>query len=104
MALADVPAVARSLVVDAGDPPERVALDPCPAMITGPDPALRRRVQAALSGLAPEYREIISLAYFDHLSIRQIAHRTGISIEAAHRRATDALLSFREALDKPGVT
>jgi RNA polymerase sigma-70 factor (ECF subfamily) len=64
---------------------------------------LRRQVRAAFARLTPEHREIISLAHFQKLTLRQIAHRTGISIDTARRRATDALHSLKDALDDAGA-
>jgi hypothetical protein len=63
-------------------------------------PIARSQACEALRSLAPEHREILALAHFRKLTLRQIADSTGTPIDIVHRRATDALRSLKSALER----
>jgi RNA polymerase sigma-70 factor (ECF subfamily) len=56
------------------------------------------RVRAALSGLPPEQRQVIDLAYFRGLTHAEIAARTGIPLGTVKGRMRLALEKLRDAL------
>ncbi len=64
--------------------------------------ALRWQVAAALERLTPEHREVIRLAHFESLTLREIAERTGIPLGTVKSRTSYALRSLRLALDEMG--
>lgn len=64
---------------------------------------LRWQVQSALERLTPEHREVIRLAHFQGLTLREIAERTGIPLGTVKSRTSYALRSLRLALDEIGV-
>ncbi len=58
-------------------------------------------VAAALSSIPSEYREVLTLAYFEDLSQREISRRTGIPLGTIKSRTTAALKRFRQAMANP---
>ena len=58
---------------------------------------------AALSRLSPEHREVIRLAHWSGLSLREIAERKGIPLGTAKSRAYYALQTLRLILDEMEV-
>ena len=58
----------------------------------------RRQVQAALSELAPDQRQVLELAYFGGLTRREIAETTGTPLGTVHTRARLGLRNLRAAL------
>lgn len=64
---------------------------------------LRWQVAAALERLTPEHREIIRLAHFQGLTLREVAERTGLPLGTVKSRASYALRSLRLALEEMGV-
>ena len=64
---------------------------------------LRWQVAAALSRLSPEHREVIRLAHWSGLSLREIAERKGIPLGTAKSRAYYALQTLRLILDEMEV-
>lgn len=60
---------------------------------------LRSRARTALACLPAEDRAIISLAWFQKLTLRQIAERAGISVMTVQRRTTEALRRLKVALE-----
>jgi RNA polymerase sigma-70 factor, ECF subfamily len=67
------------------------------------DAVLRWELAAALDRLSPEHREIIRLAHYAGLSLRQIAAQKGIPLGTVKSRASYAMRSLRLILDEMGV-
>jgi RNA polymerase sigma-70 factor (ECF subfamily) len=61
----------------------------------------RRRVQAALTVLAPTEREPIELAYYGGLSQSEIAERLGLPVGTVKSRMFAGLARLRDALEEP---
>jgi RNA polymerase sigma-70 factor, ECF subfamily len=104
-------AIARNRIVDAR---RRAALWPGPAAgevedsATGPDEmleqtVLRWQLAAALERLSPEHREIIQLAHYGGLTLREIAELKGIPLGTVKSRSSYALRSLRLILDEMGI-
>jgi RNA polymerase sigma-70 factor (ECF subfamily) len=64
---------------------------------------LRWQVSAALDRLTPEHRQVIRLAHFQGLTLREIADRTGIPLGTVKSRTSYALRGLRLALEEMGV-
>ncbi len=64
---------------------------------------LRWQLAAALSRLTPEHREVIRLAHWGGLTLREIAERKGIPLGTVKSRTSYALRSLRLVLDEMGV-
>ena len=64
---------------------------------------LRWQVNAALERLTPEHRQVIRLAHFQGLTLREIAERTGLPLGTVKSRTSYALRGLRLALDEMGV-
>ena len=64
---------------------------------------LRWQVTAALARLSPAHREVIRLAHYGGLTMREIAERTGIPLGTVKSRTSYALRSLRLILDEMGV-
>jgi RNA polymerase sigma-70 factor (ECF subfamily) len=64
---------------------------------------LRWQVSAALDRLTPEHRQVIRLAHFQGLTLREIAERTGIPLGTVKSRTSYALRGLRLALEEMGV-
>jgi RNA polymerase sigma-70 factor (ECF subfamily) len=64
---------------------------------------LRWQVSAALERLTPEHRQVIRLAHFQGLTLREIAERTGIPLGTVKSRTSYALRGLRLALEEMGV-
>jgi RNA polymerase sigma-70 factor, ECF subfamily len=64
---------------------------------------LRWQVAAALARLSPEHREVIRLAHYAGLSLREIAERKGIPLGTVKSRTSYALRSLRLILDEMEV-
>ena len=58
-------------------------------------------VARALSRIPEEHREVLTLAYFDGLSQREISQRTGIPLGTIKSRTTAALKRLRRSLEDP---
>jgi len=58
----------------------------------------RRRVRAALEALAGDERQVLELAFWQGLSPREIAARTGAPLETVQARTLLALRRLRQAL------
>ena len=100
--------IARNRVVDAR---RRAAVRPEAAGAAEPEsPAeldrtleqavLRWQVAAALARLSPEHREVIRLAHYGGLTLREIAERKGIPLGTVKSRTSYALRSLRLILDE----
>jgi RNA polymerase sigma-70 factor (ECF subfamily) len=84
------------------DPDERPALE-LPSPDEGPeDAALRReryrQLHAAIQGLPPDYREVILLYHFYHLSYQQIADRLGVPVRTVETRLYRARILLKKTL------
>ena len=64
---------------------------------------LRWQLGAALARLTPEHRQVIRLAHFQGLTLREIAERTGLPLGTVKSRTSYALRSLRLALEEMGV-
>lgn len=64
---------------------------------------LRWQVTAALARLSPEHREVIRLAHYGGLTMREIAELTGIPLGTVKSRTSYALRSLRLILDEMEV-
>ena len=64
---------------------------------------LRWQVGAALERLTPEHRQVIRLAHFQGLTLREISERTGIPLGTIKSRTSYALRGLRLALEEMGV-
>ncbi len=103
-------AIARHRVVDAR---RRAAVRP--ALADREQPAdeqleeplelavLRWQLAAALARLTPEHREVIRLAHYGGLTLREIAERKGIPLGTVKSRTSYALRSLRLVLDEMEV-
>ncbi len=58
-------------------------------------------VAAALSSIPSKYREVLTLAYFEDLSQREISRRTGLPLGTIKSRTTAALKRLRLAMADP---
>lgn len=59
-------------------------------------------VAAALKTLSPEHRQVLELAYFEHLTQREIAEKLGIPVGTVKSRTFKALRRMKDALEKAG--
>ena len=64
---------------------------------------LRWQVNAALERLTPEHRQVIRLAHFQRLTLREISERTGLPLGTVKSRTSYALRGLRLALEEMGV-
>jgi RNA polymerase sigma-70 factor (ECF subfamily) len=62
--------------------------------------ALRWQVGAALARLSPEHREVIRLAHFESLTLREVAEALGLPLGTVKSRCYYALRHLRLALDE----
>lgn len=104
-------AIARNRIVDAhrraSARPKRAgndSLDGAAEIDAALDQAvLRWQVTAALARLSPAHREVIRLAHYGGLTMREIAERTGIPLGTVKSRTSYALRSLRLILDEMEV-
>jgi RNA polymerase sigma-70 factor (ECF subfamily) len=106
-------AIARNRIVDAhrraAARPKRAekedSLDNAAEIDAALDQAvLRWQITAALARLSPAHREVIRLAHYGGLTMREIAERTGIPLGTVKSRTSYALRSLRLILDEMDVT
>ncbi len=106
-------AIARNRIVDAhrraAARPKRAeqehSLDNAAEIDAALDHAmLRWQITAALARLSPAHREVIRLAHYGGLTMREIAERTGIPLGTVKSRTSYALRSLRLILDEMEVT
>jgi RNA polymerase sigma-70 factor (ECF subfamily) len=64
---------------------------------------LRWQVSAALERLTPDHRQVIRMAHFQGLTLREISERTGIPLGTIKSRTSYALRGLRLALEEMGV-
>ena len=102
-------AIARNRIIDAhrraAARPKRAddddALDTAPEMDAALDHAvLRWQVTAALARLSPAHREVIRLAHYGGLTMREIAERTGVPLGPVKSRTSYALRHLRLIFDE----
>lgn len=105
-------AIARNRIVDAhrraAARPRRAeeedSLDDAAEIDAALDQAvLRWQITAALARLSPAHREVIRLAHYGGLTMREIAERTGIPLGTVKSRTSYALRSLRLILDEMEV-
>jgi RNA polymerase sigma-70 factor (ECF subfamily) len=60
-------------------------------------------VARALSRIPDEHREVLTLAYFEGLSQREISRRTGIPLGTIKSRTTSALRRLHRSLVDPAA-
>lgn len=61
------------------------------------------QVSAALARLTPEHRQVIRLAHFQGMRLREIAEVTGLPLGTVKSRVSYALRGLRLALEEMGV-
>jgi RNA polymerase sigma-70 factor (ECF subfamily) len=61
------------------------------------------QVASALERLSPEHRQVIRLAHFQGLSMREIAERCGLPVGTVKSRTWYALRSLRLVLEEMGI-
>ena len=103
--------IARHAVIDAR---RRAAVRPGPPPTEQPGDAeapgsleqamLGWQVAAALERLSPEHRQVIRLAQFQGLTMREISERTGLPVGTVKSRVWYALRSLRLVLEEMGVS
>ena len=84
--------------------PASVGQEPLQELRGGPEPEAGVDgwdVARALSSIPDEHRQILTLAYFEGLSQREISLRTGLPLGTVKTRTTSALKRFRRALESP---
>ena len=78
------------------------ALRSAPPPIDEPlDPERLARLEAALRSLPRRRREIFMAVRYDALTYRQIAQRTGLSVERVEREFARALVQLHRAVHDP---
>jgi RNA polymerase sigma-70 factor, ECF subfamily len=102
-------AIARNRIIDArrraAARPRRTddddSLDTAAEMDAALDHALLRwQVTAALARLSPPHREVIRLAHYGGLTMREIAERTGVPLGTVKSRTSYALRHLRLIFDE----
>ena len=104
-------AIARNRIIDAhrraAARPKRAdddALDTAAEVDAALDHAvLRWQVTSALSRLSPAHREVIRLAHYGGLTMREISERTGVPIGTVKSRTSYALRHLRLIFDEMEV-
>jgi RNA polymerase sigma-70 factor (ECF subfamily) len=64
---------------------------------------LKWQVAAALDRLTPDHRQVIRLAHFQGLTLKEISERTGVPLGTIKSRTSYALRGLRLALEEMGV-
>lgn len=104
-------AITRNRIIDAhrraAARPQRADDDPLAgegALDVALDQAvLRWQVSAALARLSPPHREVIRLAHYGGLTMREISERTGVPLGTVKSRTSYALRHLRLILDEMEV-
>jgi RNA polymerase sigma-70 factor (ECF subfamily) len=105
-------AIARNRIVDlrrraAVRPPlagDAEAAEQAPSEESLEQAALSWQLAAALAKLSPEHRDVIRLAHYRGLTLREIAEHKGIPLGTVKSRVSYALRSLRLILDEMGVS
>ncbi len=84
--------------------PQHDAADEADAGATLEQAMLGWQVAAALERLTPEHRQMIRMAQFRGLTMREIAEHTGLPLGTVKSRTWYALRSLRLVLEEMGVT
>ena len=102
--------IARHAIIDArrraSARPALALHDPQDGTATGPtieQAMLGWQVAGALERLSPEHRQVIRLAHFQGLSMREIAERCELPVGTVKSRTWYALRSLRLALEEQGI-
>jgi RNA polymerase sigma-70 factor (ECF subfamily) len=103
--------VARNRIVDLrrraavrpAPPTSEVVDEPAELDRSLEDAMLRWQVSAALARLSPEHREVLRLAHFEELSLREIADALGLPLGTVKSRSYYALRHLRLVLDEMEV-
>ena len=103
--------IARHAIIDmrrrASARPSLAAGEPALEATSGPDSIeqamLGWQVAAALERLTPEHRQMIRLAHFQGMSVREIADKCELPIGTVKSRTWYALRSLRLVLEEMGV-
>jgi len=86
--------------------PQSAGEKPLRVLSGGPEPEASVDgwdVARALSRISEEHREVLSLAYFEGLSQREISRRTGVPLGTIKSRTTAALKSLHRSLVNPAA-
>ena len=78
-------------------------LDEGPSNYSLENALLGWQVTAAMERLTPEHRQVIRLAHFQGMRLREIAEHTGIPLGTVKSRVSYALRGLRLALEEMGV-
>jgi RNA polymerase sigma factor (sigma-70 family) len=84
--------------------PVSVGESPLEAMPGGPEPEAGVNgwdVARALSRIPDEHREVLTLAYFEGLTQREISHRTGVPLGTIKSRTTAAIKRLHRTMTNP---
>jgi RNA polymerase sigma-70 factor, ECF subfamily len=84
--------------------PVSVGEDPLRAVAGGPEPEAGVDgwdVARALSRIPDEHREVLTLAYFEGLTQREISRRTGVPLGTIKSRTTAALKRLHRTMTNP---
>jgi RNA polymerase sigma factor (sigma-70 family) len=65
--------------------------------------ARRAQVSAALARLSPDHHEVIRLAHYEGMTMREIAAATGLPLATVKRQAWYALRSLRLVLEETAM-
>ena len=65
--------------------------------------ALRSQVTTALARLTPEHRDVVRLAHYEGMTMREIAEAKGVPVGTIKSRAWYAMRSLRRALEEMEV-
>jgi RNA polymerase sigma-70 factor (ECF subfamily) len=103
--------IARNRIVDArrraavrpGLAPEGAQESPAEVDRELEHAVLRWQVAAALARLSPEHREVIRLAHYGGLTLREISEQKGIPLGTVKSRTSYALRTLRLILDEMEV-
>ncbi|HEY5094811.1 MAG TPA: sigma-70 family RNA polymerase sigma factor, partial [Candidatus Eremiobacteraceae bacterium] len=85
---------------DLATTPVETGLDPSD-VVTADETAAS--VRAALDDLPQEQRDVIRLAYFDRLTLAQVAERTGAPLGTVKRRSQMALQRLARLMNNGGA-
>jgi RNA polymerase sigma-70 factor (ECF subfamily) len=86
--------------------PQSAGENPLRAVAGGPEPEASVDgwdVAQALSRIPEEHREVLTLAYFEGLSQREISQRTGVPLGTIKSRTTAALKRLHRSLANPAA-